>query len=208
MTGIFFDNLFEWMLFNLFLAFIPLLLSLVIFNKGLWEGNLFVKPFLIVITGIFFLFLPNAPYVLTDIIHLVRQIKEYRYFKISDTYIITILIPQFIVFIFIGFSCYVISVQKFLRFLKECGAKRQNIMGVKVFLPFFMSIGVFLGRVHRYSSWDIITHISSIFKILVMEMSNLSFYIYIAYFYIIIVVGFESFSLLFKSILKDLFEPV
>ena len=45
MQSVFFDNIFDWMGFNLFLAFVPLVISFIVFNKGLWEGNLIVKPF-------------------------------------------------------------------------------------------------------------------------------------------------------------------
>ncbi|HBD94570.1 MAG: hypothetical protein A2015_14320 [Spirochaetes bacterium GWF1_31_7] len=206
MQSVFFDNIFDWMGFNLFLAFVPLVISFIVFNKGLWEGNLIVKPFLYILTAVFFLFLPNAPYTISDIIHLVRQIKEYRYFKIDDVFITTVLIPQFMVFIFLGFSCYVISFQKFLFFLNESGVKHKNIVFIKVIVPLFMSVGIFLGRVYRYSTWDIVTHILLIVKVIINESLNLSFYIYIVYYYTIILIGFEFFTLIYRSIFKKLFD--
>jgi uncharacterized membrane protein len=62
----------SWIPWNLFLAFIPLILSYWLF---LVQNN---KPFLLwwLTLIIFIAFLPNAPYLLTDIIHLVDAIRE------------------------------------------------------------------------------------------------------------------------------------
>lgn len=205
MSSIFFDNFFDWMLLNLILALIPLILSLLIFHRGTWEGNLYMRPFLILLTLVFFVFLPNAPYTLTDIVHLVRQIKEYRYFGLTDNLIITVLIPQYVIFIFLGFSCYVIAFQNFLVFLSKKEVSFRVLRSVKLLVPLFMAIGVFLGRKHRYSSWDILFHFPSMIKILFYELHNLSFYVYIIYFYSVIVILFELFFLFYRSVWKELF---
>ena len=61
-----------FMLWNTFLALIPFALSLWLF-KGRGSGNRRLDWWIGCI--VFIAFLPNAPYVLTDIIHLVRFIR-------------------------------------------------------------------------------------------------------------------------------------
>jgi len=53
----------------------------------------------------FLCFLPNAPYVLTDVIHLITYIR-----KGDSIWLITlILIPLYLCFVVLGFEAYVIS---------------------------------------------------------------------------------------------------
>ena len=55
---------------NLFLAFIPLALSFWLFRRG--KSRSFVWWLGLVV---FLAFLPNAPYILTDIIHLIYDVR-------------------------------------------------------------------------------------------------------------------------------------
>jgi len=117
MPNVFFDNL-KWMIWNIFLSSISMIISLFLFRKNIWEKKgFFLKLLLVFLFLAYYFFLPNAPYVLTDVIHLVRQIKDYRYFGLSDSSIIVYLIPQYLIFIFIGFSMYVIAFQKLIHYV-------------------------------------------------------------------------------------------
>ena len=60
-----------WIIWNLFLAFIPLGLSFWLFRWQTKSRSLLWWIGLIV----FIAFLPNAPYLLTDIIHLIEAIR-------------------------------------------------------------------------------------------------------------------------------------
>ena len=60
-----------WIVWNLFLAFIPLVLSFWLFLRPSKKRSLVWWISLI----IFIAFLPNAPYLLTDIIHLIEAIR-------------------------------------------------------------------------------------------------------------------------------------
>ena len=97
-----------WLSWNLYLACVPLGLSLLLFrsqqsSKGggtlprswLWWFQLFA----------FLAFLPNAPYLLTDVIHLIELSKLAN----SIWIVILILIPVYLLFILAGFEAYVLS---------------------------------------------------------------------------------------------------
>lgn len=184
----------------------PLILALILFRKKLWDKPIVIKIMLFVVTAIFYFFLPNAPYVLTDIIHLVRQIKDYRYFNLSDNTIIVFLIPQYLIFFFVGFSFYVIAFQKLLHFLYDYRWNNILIWIIKIVNPFLMSIGILLGRIYRFNSWDIVSNSEAIVRSTLEGFSNFYFFIFMVFNTIIIFLGFEILSLFYKSLFKKLFN--
>ncbi|WP_413164468.1 DUF1361 domain-containing protein [Capilliphycus salinus ALCB114379] len=116
---------------------------------------------------VFILFLPNAPYVLTDIIHLIDQIRQgYSVWIIS-----LVLIPQYILFMFIGFEAYVLSLIYLDRFLDRQGWK-QNRWMAELTIHALCAIGIYLGRFQRFNSWDIITNPDVLIRSLVDNLIN------------------------------------
>ena len=110
---LFWENLDQFMTWNLFLAIIPCVLSFILFAKRS-PKQLPVSPMWWLGLAAFILFLPNAPYIITDIIHFVRDL---RVLGVSDNGIIFVLIPQYVVFLLLGFQCYVISLIKLIQYL-------------------------------------------------------------------------------------------
>ena len=101
----------------------------------------------------FIAFLPNAPYVLTDIIHLIRQIKEG-----NSVWIVTLaLIPQYLAFMLAGFGAYVLSVMNLGYYLKQQGWGR-FILATEMIIHALSAIGIYLGRFIRFNTWDILTN--------------------------------------------------
>jgi len=101
----------------------------------------------------FIAFLPNAPYVLTDIIHLIRQIKEG-----NSVWIVTLaLIPQYLAFMLAGFGAYVLSVMNLGYYLKQQGLSR-FILVTEITIHALSAIGIYLGRFIRFNTWDIVTN--------------------------------------------------
>jgi len=101
----------------------------------------------------FIAFLPNAPYVLTDIIHLIRQIKEGQ-----SVWVVTLaLIPQYLVFMLAGFGAYVLSVMNLGYYLKQQGWSR-FILATEMIIHALSAIGIYLGRFIRFNTWDILTN--------------------------------------------------
>ena len=133
-------------IWNLFLAFIPLALSFYLFRsqvrRNIWWWLLLL---------IFIAFLPNAPYVLTDSIHIIELSPQYPKWAIA-----TILIPQYTVFITLGFEAYVVSLSKLDRYLTSYLIPRYRTF-IKAIAHSLCIIGVYIGRFERFNSWDFVT---------------------------------------------------
>lgn len=116
---------------------------------------------------VFILFLPNAPYVLTDVIHLIDQIRQgYSVWIISLA-----LIPQYLAFMFIGFEAYVLSLIYLDRYLDRLGWK-QNRWIAELTIHALCAIGIYLGRFYRFNSWDIITNPDVLMQSMVDNLLN------------------------------------
>ena len=101
----------------------------------------------------FIAFLPNAPYVLTDIIHLIDQIKQGH-----SVWVVTLaLIPQYLVFMIAGVQAYVLSVMSFGYYLSQQGWGK-FVLVAELTIHALSAIGIYLGRFIRFNSWDIITN--------------------------------------------------
>lgn len=101
----------------------------------------------------FIAFLPNAPYVLTDIIHLIEQIKEG-----NSVWTVTLaLIPQYLAFMLVGFGAYVLSVMNLGYYLKQQGWSK-FILATEMIIHALSAIGIYLGRFIRFNTWDILTN--------------------------------------------------
>lgn len=137
-----------WIIWNLFLAFIPLVISVFLFRWKTQCRSWLWWIFLI----IFIAFLPNAPYLLTDIIHLIRATRT----GYSVWIITLIFIPLHVFAILAGFEAYVISLINQGHYLAKQGAKKW-ILPAEFLVHFLCAIGVYLGRFRRYNSWDLVT---------------------------------------------------
>lgn len=138
----------NWMVWNLFLALIPLVLSALLFRaastrSAIWWTALFA----------FVAFLPNAPYVLTDLIHLVSEIQS------NDSLLFNtlVLLPKYALFVLIGFEAYVLALINLGYYLNQQGLER-FVLQIELMLHGLSAIGVYLGRIERFNSWDLMTN--------------------------------------------------
>ncbi len=137
----------RWMSWNLFLAFVPLALSFWLFRKQRERSWVWWLGFLV-----FFTFLPNAPYVLTDVIHLIQEIR-----RVDSVWVITlIVIPIYVLYILVGFEAYVLSLINLGYYLNQLGLRRW-ILGAELLAHALSAVGIYLGRFLRFNSWDLIT---------------------------------------------------
>ena len=134
----------SWMLWNLCLAAVPLGLSVVLFVRAAQRSVMWWLG-----VAIFILFLPNAPYVLTDVIHLIDAIESERF----SPYVVTLgLIPLYAAFMALGFGAYVASLIHVGGYLRRVGLGAY-VTTTELGLHTLAALGIYLGRFERLNSW-------------------------------------------------------
>jgi uncharacterized membrane protein len=132
-----------FMPWNLFLACVPLCASSLLRRVQLWNAPDLLQFGLL---AIWLLFLPNAPYILTDLVHLDPDGSRLYWFDLG------MLLSCAGTGLLLGY-CSLFQVHKLFeaRFGALCG------WGVAVIALLASGYGVYLGRVQRWNSWDVIT---------------------------------------------------
>lgn len=106
----------------------------------------------------FIAFLPNAPYVLTDILHLIRGTSAGT---IKIWVIAFIFIPLHMAAIIVGFEAYVVALLNLNFYLQQ--KRLQALAGpAEIGIHALCAFGVYLGRFVRLNSWDIVVDPSSV----------------------------------------------
>jgi uncharacterized membrane protein len=133
------------MLWNLYLAAIPSVLAVVCFRRRSSVGPAWWALF-----ACWWLCLPNAPYVLTDVLHMVDDVRAAP--TRPDAYTVLAIYGAFFA---AGLCSYVFSLQRFRRFLHEHVSPRL-VVPVLVAVHGSVVVAMFIGRVMRLNSWDIV----------------------------------------------------
>ena len=144
---------FIFLLWNLFLAWIPFQISLYLTDSktaGKWRSGLLLSAWL--------LFFPNALYIITDLIHLEAKTNVPVWY---DAILLFTAATTGLVMAFA--SLY--KVETFLLKQISNGATSKLI----VLCLFMGSFGVYLGRFLRWNSWDIITNPFNLAKEIVVR---------------------------------------
>lgn len=137
-----------WMIWNTVLALVPLYLAARLFRSD--RQRLGIAWWLGV--AAFVTFLPNAPYVLTDLIHLAGDgVAAGTAWRAA-----WVIFPMYAIFLMLGFSCYVVSLIWLTRFLHRRKWSRWKIRIVEVALHAVCAFGIFLGRFIRLNTWDLV----------------------------------------------------
>lgn len=127
---------------NLFLAAIPFGIALLIQRyQGIQNNKLLFLSALMV----WLLFLPNAPYIITDLLHVSQSRYSYVWYDI-------LMILTFAI------SGLVFGYQS-LRMVSLVVLQKAGVLVQKLFVSmvlFACGFGVYLGRYHRFNSWEII----------------------------------------------------
>jgi len=137
----------SWMTWNLILATIPTVLAVVLFARphrrsvGWWAG-----------AAVFALFLPNAPYVITDLIHLRTDAAS----AASDGVVVFGVLPLYGAFVAAGMLAYLACTELVGR---EVRSVRTDVppWAVDMALHLLCALGIVLCRIARLNSWDTIT---------------------------------------------------
>jgi uncharacterized membrane protein len=130
-----------FLVWNLVLAYIPFVVGKMIIVKRL------KKQILLLWFLTWLLFLPNAPYIITDIFHLRQQTSMPIWFDLLLV----------ISFSFNGVLLFFISVSDIYSILlKNFSIIKTWIITTSIF--FLTGFGVYLGRFLRFNSWDILSN--------------------------------------------------
>ncbi|MFI6866299.1 DUF1361 domain-containing protein [Nocardia sp. NPDC050406] len=148
LAGVLHRNLF-WMVWNTILAWVPVVFALLVFRmKRPGEGRLPKSPVWWAGAVLLLLFLPNAPYVVTDLVHLRDDIRW-----AGEGPVVTAVLPVYAAFIASGFLAYYLVLREMGRFLERSGLGSWRTP-VTLAVHFLCAIGVFLGRWVRLNSWE------------------------------------------------------
>lgn len=134
-----------WMAWNLLLALMPWALAVWVFREGRPIG----KPSL-VLAVMCIAFLPNAAYLLTDIVHLPRHVRA----EPSDAIVLVGVIPLFGGFMAVGFAVYLDTVRRIAAWVCSVGWTGRT-WPIAISLHAASTVAIYLGRVHRFNSWDL-----------------------------------------------------
>jgi uncharacterized membrane protein len=134
---------YRFLVWNLLLAWVPMVLALIVYDCYRRRGTLgALTPVLV----LWLLFLPNAPYIVTDFVHLSADTR-------ASLWLDGIELSAFAwTGMLLGFvSLYLVHAVLRHRFgpLAGWGAVL-SVLGLS-------SVGVYLGRVKRWNSWDVLT---------------------------------------------------
>lgn len=142
-----------FLIWNLFLAIIPYFISsLIIVKSKQMKSNL-----LLVISFIcWLLFLPNSFYIITDLVHIVRSTGNLFYLDL-------IIICSFAT---IGFLLGLHSLDHFKIFLNSRNLIKSSTYIIPI-VCLLCGFGIYLGRILRYNSWNIISNPFQLFSDLV-----------------------------------------
>ena len=182
-----------YLVWNLALAWIPLLLAIVLLTAYARRRS----PLELVAVGAaWLLFLPNAPYLLTDFVHLGQAHRLYD----------AILIGSFaFTGLALGFASLLV-VQ--LVVTRAAGA----LLGWTVALGalFFASVGIYLGRVLRFNSWDAVRRPHLLWDVTLGRLTDpfgnprlIGFVIALCGFLTLAYVGFYGFTALAATVRRD-----
>ena len=137
----------HWMSWNLLLALVPAALAAVLFRPGIRTGALWAVGL-----GTLVAFLPNAPYVLTDVVHLPGDLRALDG-EVGPT---AAVMAQYALLCTLGFLAYGFTVLRLERWLARRGWSRTQLMAVDATIHVVCAMGVFLGRVWRFNSWTLV----------------------------------------------------
>lgn len=174
---------FIYLLWNIFLAFVPFLISsLLLYLKQ--DGKL--KNWLFIIVGIIWvLFLPNAPYIVTDLIHIgvVRSVPV--------LYDSVLLFTSAWAGLLLGMH----SIFHIEKILLSLYSKKITSVIILIILA-LTSFGMYLGRFFRFNSWDIFVNPLSSSDKFIKNLSSSSYHIdaliYVVLFFLFICVSYYS----------------
>ncbi len=134
------DMVYLFLVFNLFLAWIPYHLS----KKVHQTNNIYIQLGLV---GLVILFLPNASYLLTDFVHFRKGLKINLWYDLV----------LFFTYALTGLTLTLYTIDEILCFVSHRFKKNWLTQATYLLFP-AIGVGIYLGRVERFNSWDVFLH--------------------------------------------------
>jgi uncharacterized membrane protein len=152
-----------YLLWNLFLAWVPLFFALVArrYQSSQQTAAKFRQTVIYICLGLWLLFFPNSPYIITDLIHLTESQSHILWFDSVSFFIVAL------AGLTTGLYSLYVSHQIVQRITGKVWA--WGILTISVVLSGF---GLYLGRVVRFNSWDLFTDPIFLFRKAFQELQN------------------------------------
>jgi uncharacterized membrane protein len=148
------DFAMDW---GFFLALVPLCLAAWLFQPTRRPGPVWWAGVVL-----FILFLPNAAYPLTDILHFVLKVRQRPY--LPTWAVGLIVVPEYLVYIGVSLLSYVLSLHRIGSYLRYNGLPRL-VLPMELTLHAASAVGIYLGRSPRLNSWDALTHPKTVLEL-------------------------------------------
>ena len=137
------ELLFLSLIWNLFLAFVPLAVTTLLVEKSSWKGNN-VRFSLVFVIWLFFI--PNSFYIITDLFHLEQRMNVPLWYDLALIFS----------FAWNGLLLGILSVRQMEKIVQSKWSLPEHVFVYPVM--FLNAFGIYLGRYLRYNSWDIVSN--------------------------------------------------
>ena len=164
-------NNISWMGWNVLLALIPPIFGWLLFITR-------QKVLKIAFALIWFFFLPNTLYLITDLPHMIWQ--WHRMHQAGQI----VLALQYFTLVLIGLTTFILAlypVEKAL--LRSSWLKKKSLVSLFIIMTnFFIGLGIVLGRVQRINSWDIVVDIPKVIGTSLIIFNSLELILFVVFF--------------------------
>lgn len=172
-----------YILWNILLAFIPFFISFILLSLS--KEKKLSKIIFIIGFIIWMLFIPNAPYIVTDFIHL----GEIR--SVPMIYDVFLIFSSASVGLMLGFHSF-FHIEQIIK-TKYSPRVTSLIMGL---IMIIISFGIYLGRFMRFNSWDVFVNhtslIKNVWKIFSQSTANIEVYLYTGLFFFFLYLSYSA----------------
>lgn len=157
-----------YLVWNLFLAFVPyFFISYLKTHISIQKSKFKTLSLLF----LWLLFLPNSFYILTDLIHLSQSSNHLFWFDV-------VVISSYAL---IGFTLGITSLIEFETIIKSYTSTLITNLIMPV-ICFLCGIGIYLGRILRYNSWDIMSNPLKLFQDIIISLLSADSLLFSLYF--------------------------
>jgi uncharacterized membrane protein len=169
-----------FLIWNLTLAAIPYILS----SYTTVNFPTLKKEITTLLLLIWLAFLPNSFYIITDLVHVVRSGGNLFYYDL-------VLISSFAV---TGFFLGLLSLIQVEQLFLKLNFKSKTKSVFVLLICFLNGFGIYIGRVLRFNSWDILSHPIDLFSTLCYELISKETLLFSLHFGIFIYVTYYSYK--------------